>query len=1093
MWKFGRALVAFIFVGSLFLLNVVEGAGAVSTSSSQRTSSSILDARTASSGQVVSPGQDICAQGVPAGIAHCNSVLGVPPAVLPNQVSVGVPAVSALGDDGAYSPAFLQSAYNVASASKENGGGVGQIVAVVDAYSNPTTVSDLAYYRSFFKLSACPVGLVSAANTSCKLQIVNESGAASPLPPANSSWGLEESIDIDMVSAICPKCQILLVETNSAAIGDLGTGVNSAVSLGATVVSNSYGSAEYPSEVTDTNTYFNHPHIPIVVAAGDAGYGVEFPATSPDVISVGGTTLNQLKANGVHNGSSTVWSDSGAGCSAYEPKPTWQTDTGCANRSDNDIAAVGDPATGVWVYDTTGYTGLEVAGGTSVAAPIIGAMYALAGSTNQATYPAQTIYSNEDELTGVFTGSDGTCGSYLCNAALRQGHYDGPAGAGTPSTSPNSLSAFVGTSGVNAATTPSQAKLVSAVASSASVTLHWAAPPGSSPVTTGYEVLEGIAGQTPSSTPINNTVIASNSYVVSGLTNGRSYSFSIEVKTSSGISAPSNVLLATPLSSTSVSSAPVDVIASPGYGEAVITWTAPVTSSNTAVTSYDVTDHQGATCTVLVASNKGNECTVEGLTNGQSYVFSVEANNTAGASAWSLDSVAVIPGGVPGEPVNVAAVSGSQSAIINWAPPLADGNSNVVSYLATDGTTHTCSVVVTPSSSDSCTINGLTNGDTYQFSITATNSAGTSASSPLTSPVLVATNTPATSVSAGQNFACALFAGGTVKCWGNNDYGQLGNGTFISSASQVQVLGVTGATQISTGINSACAIVAHGAVKCWGSDAFYQLGNGAEVNASTPVTVSGLTDVHALTSGFQFRCALITGGTAKCWGYNDNGQLGNGTFTTERTPVSVKGISGATSIVVDEDHTCAIITGGVVKCWGANKYGELGDQTRITSKVPVTVKGLRGVTAIGVGFSNTCALLGNRTVKCWGYNTDGELGNATTRSTIVPTSVAGVKNVVSLDVGNFNSCAEMSSGTIDCWGLNSATALAINATKTPAAATPSLDLAQNLTISLDSGYSCSLLKNQTVECWIDGATTVVALWFPDSASPSAPNATTRPS
>jgi len=1084
MWRSLRAILAPLFVAVVLL-----GAVAPANASTSRPTTFALQSTPGRFAHLSSQGQDVCAQNVPAGVAHCDSVLGVAPAVLPNQVSVSTPAVSTLGDDGAYSPSYLQSAYDVASASRTNAGGAGQIVAIVDAYGDPTIVSDLAYYRSFFKLSPCPVGVVGAANPSCALQVANESGAASPLPPPNTSWGLEESIDADMVSAICPKCQILLIETSSAAISDLGAGVNTAVGLGATVVSNSYGSTEYPSEVADTNAYFDHPGVAIVAASGGAGYGVQFPAASPDVVAVGGTSLVQRGDAGARDGTSTVWSDTGAGCSAYEPKPSWQVDTGCANRSDNDVAAVADPTTGVWVYDTTGFSGLVVAGGTSVATPIIGSLYALAGPFQRASDAAQSLYVNHDELTSVVIGSDGPCATYLCDAAHAQGNYNGPTGLGTPTVLPNSAGAFVMTSDAAVTTTPDRPTLTTADASPTSVALSWTPPTGSSVAPSGYEVLEGDNGAAPAPPPINTSPVTTNRYVVENLTYGERYSFSVEAIGAGGTSPPSNTLSVFTSTVAGMASAPLDVVASPGQNLAVITWSRPASSGATPITSFDVTDHANASCVDVVANGPVNSCTADGLNAGESYVFYVAANNNAGASPWSSASVAVTLGGVPGPPVDVTAVSGDQSATVSWDPPLAQGGSAIVGYRASDASGHVCSVAVTASAQDSCVIDGLTNGDSYQFVVTSTNSAGTSAGSALSAPVLIATNTPALSVSAGENFACALFRGGTVRCWGDNNYGQLGNGTFVSSATQVQVHDVAGATQVSSGINSACAVIAHGAVKCWGANTFSQLGDDSTNDAPTPVSVRGLTGVRVLTSGFQFRCALLRGGAVKCWGYNDNGQLGNGTYVTERTPVVVRGLTGATTIVVDEDHACAIVANGVVKCWGANEYGQLGDRSRAVSRVPVTVRGLRGVTAIGVGFSNTCALLRDRTVACWGYNGDGELGDTTTVNEIVPTLVAGVTNVVKLADGNFNSCAEMVNGSVKCWGFDSSTTLSDNATSTAAPSAPALNLEGNLTLSLDSGYSCSLLANQTVECWVDGSPTVNVLWFPDRASPSAPNPT----
>jgi len=208
--------------------------------------------------------------------------------------------------------------------------------------------------------------------------------------------------------------------------------VNRAASMGATVISNSYGGPEYASEANDQSAY-NHPGIAVTVSSGDAGYGVEFPAASQYVIAVGGTSLR--KASGGRGWSETVWAGAGSGCSAYITKPSWQKDAGCSRRTVADVAAVADPNTGVAVYDSYSYRGSSgwmQFGGTSAAAPIVAAVYALSGGTTTA---AQSLYGASG-LFDVTSGSNGSCGgSYLCTGVSG---YDGPTGNGTP----NGTSAF---------------------------------------------------------------------------------------------------------------------------------------------------------------------------------------------------------------------------------------------------------------------------------------------------------------------------------------------------------------------------------------------------------------------------------------------------------------------------------------------------------------------------------------------------------------------------------------------------------------------------------------------------------------------------
>jgi hypothetical protein len=324
-----------------------------------------------------------------------------------------------------YGPADLKSAYRLPS------GGSGQTVAVVDAYNDPTAESDLAVYRSQYGLPAC-----TTAN-GCFHQ-VNQNGASSPLPPdsGSSGWATEESLDVDMVSAACPLCHIDLVEGTSPDFSDLGTAVDSAVTIGAKYVSNSYGAGDFSGE-SSLDSYYNHPGVAVTASAGDSGYGVSYPAASPDVVAVGGTSLTTN--SGPRGWAETVWGDgvagdegTGSGCSGSESKPAWQTDNGCSNRTDNDVAAVADPNTGVAVYDSYDQGGWLVVGGTSVSSPLIASVYALAGTPSAGSSPADYVYAqhSSSNIYDVTSGSDGSCSpAYLCTGEVG---YDGPTGWGTP-------------------------------------------------------------------------------------------------------------------------------------------------------------------------------------------------------------------------------------------------------------------------------------------------------------------------------------------------------------------------------------------------------------------------------------------------------------------------------------------------------------------------------------------------------------------------------------------------------------------------------------------------------------------------------------
>ena len=317
-----------------------------------------------------------------------------------------------------YGPVQFQTAYSLPSATA----GAGQTIAIVDAFDDPKAEADLATYSAAYGLPAC-----TTAN-GCFKKVDQNGGNKYPRP--DQGWALEISLDIQVAHAICPNCKILLVEAKSNSFSNLIAAEDYATTH-ANVVSNSWGGGEFSSETSSAyDGHFNRPGVPITVSSGDAGYGVEFPAASQYVTAVGGTTL-RLNGNNTRL-SETVWSSAGSGCSSFESKPAWQSGTGCSRRTVADVSAVADPSTGASVYDSYGYSGQRgwfQVGGTSLSAPLIAAVYALAGngaSTTHGSYP----YSHSGSLYDVTSGSNGSCGgSYLCTAGPG---YDGPTGLGTP-------------------------------------------------------------------------------------------------------------------------------------------------------------------------------------------------------------------------------------------------------------------------------------------------------------------------------------------------------------------------------------------------------------------------------------------------------------------------------------------------------------------------------------------------------------------------------------------------------------------------------------------------------------------------------------
>jgi alpha-tubulin suppressor-like RCC1 family protein len=244
----------------------------------------------------------------------------------------------------------------------------------------------------------------------------------------------------------------------------------------------------------------------------------------------------------------------------------------------------------------------------------------------------------------------------------------------------------------------------------------------------------------------------------------------------------------------------------------------------------------------------------------------------------------------------------------------------------------------------------------------------------------------------GNAHTCWTEAGGAVRCAGDNHFGQLGDGTYNSTPSPpgAAVVGITGAKALAAGQEFTCALLGTGTVRCWGEGSFGQLGNGSNAGSNVPVDVAGLTGVVAI-SAYQFSaCALLQNGSMYCWGHNASGQLGDGTTTSHNSPVQVVGLSGATAITAGADHSCAVVGGGAIKCWGDNTNGQLGNGTNTASLVPVVVSQLSGATAVSAGGPHTCALVAGGSVKCWGSNSRGELGNGTYSSSNVPVQVIGV-------------------------------------------------------------------------------------------------------
>jgi hypothetical protein len=354
----------------------------------------------------------VCARNVGQGEARCfahvvtdaagNPRLGKSPTATPNVVPSG------------YGPDDLRGAYNSPSSSSIS------TIAIVDANGYPNAESDLAVYRSQYGLPACTTG------NGCFKKLDQNGGTN--YPRIDVGWAQETALDLDMASAMCPTCRIVLVEASSASLSNLATAVNTAAKQsGVVAISNSYGGGETGSSAY--NGSYNHPGVAVTVSSGDSGYGVAFPASSQYVIAVGGTKLVHA-SSGTRNWTETAWTSAGSGCSTLYP-PVQSGYAFCLNnRMEADISAVADPNTGVAVYGPVNRqsSGWQVYGGTSVSSPIIAGIFGSKGVG--AASGSSKIYASASSLFDIQSGSNGSCGGdSRCTAGPG---YDGPTGLGTP-------------------------------------------------------------------------------------------------------------------------------------------------------------------------------------------------------------------------------------------------------------------------------------------------------------------------------------------------------------------------------------------------------------------------------------------------------------------------------------------------------------------------------------------------------------------------------------------------------------------------------------------------------------------------------------
>lgn len=328
-----------------------------------------------------------------------------------------------------------------------------------------------------------------------------------------------------------------------------------------------------------------------------------------------------------------------------------------------------------------------------------------------------------------------------------------------------------------------------------------------------------------------------------------------------------------------------------------------------------------------------------------------------------------------------------------------------------------------------------------------------------------------TDVSAGAFYSCALTAAGMVKCWGYGLNGQLGMGVETTAASPVSVSALDGKVRaITTGPRHACALTDAGDVLCWGNNEFGQLGDGTEANSALPVGVLGLgPGVLAIAAGDYYSCALTSARGVKCWGRNDSGQLGDGTVEDRSSPVNVVGLNTrVAALSLGSWHACALTVAGQVKCWGSNGSGQFGNGTRSSSTTAVSATTLtEPAIAIATADWHTCALTSRGAVKCWGGNPDGELGDGTTSGSSSAIDVEGLgTEVVALAAGHAHTCARLRTGELRCWGDGRMEQLGNGV---PSVREVPLDVvgldAGALSIATAQHHSCAISADGSASCW----------------------------